>query len=483
MKKRVLVCVLTMALIISSISAVNASALPKSGENYSAAESAVLNAWNNLEDSVNIYEYGINSDEINKLYDYIKNRNLEYFYVDLDSYSIYGQSIYGLNFKYIFDKDEIPEMINIFNQKSEEILSKIPVGVSDEEKLLILHDYLAGTTAYESKVYSQPEYDDGYIRTSYGCIVRRRAVCEGISKAFSYFCKKLGINCYLVTSDAMCHQWNMVELNGKYYHIDVTQDAPMYYLNDGSYYQPCGDVTHTFFLKSDAQMSDNSLGSAKHYEWDISYRADDGNTFKNAFWTEANGMVNYKNGKYYYIKGADFVEYDYSSLALKKLYTIENSTWKGSSGHNFVYKGEYSKAVVDSNKNYCYFTLANKVCAYNLDNGRIFDIYTLQGNGFIYSLLYENGNIKISVRDSKKDSSNNIIPLYSELSFAVSLSDETIKKGDVDGNGNIEIKDVLLLYKYLLKTESAINFNNADINNDSKVDMKDVLFLRKNLVG
>ena len=48
------------------------------------------------------------------------------------------------------------------------------------------------------------------------------AVCDSYGDAYLYIMKnKLGIPCELVASEVMAHAWNMIEIGGKWYHVDV----------------------------------------------------------------------------------------------------------------------------------------------------------------------------------------------------------------------------------------------------------------------
>ena len=55
--------------------------------------------------------------------------------------------------------------------------------------------------------------------------------------------------------------------------------------------------------------------------------------------------------------------------------------------------------------------------------------------------------------------------------------------GDANNDGAVNMKDVLMVRKYLADIEVDINLDNADTNNDGDVNMKDVLNLRKFLAG
>ena len=74
--------------------------------------------------------------------------------------------------------------------------------------------------------------------------------------------ERVGIPCLPVTSDGMGHAWNLVRLDGEWYHIDITWDdaggesAPVY----PSY------VSYRHFLLSDAEMYRSDTERQKGWE-------------------------------------------------------------------------------------------------------------------------------------------------------------------------------------------------------------------------
>lgn len=114
------------------------------------------------------------------------------------------------------------------------------------------------------RVMTIAEYDVGYnestaalgeysmqnqAATAYGALENGSAIGEGFAMAYKALCDELGIECYVVVGalDGIPHAWNIVFLEGEYYHLDVAM---------------C-DVNgiETAFLKNDETM-----GPA--YEWD-----------------------------------------------------------------------------------------------------------------------------------------------------------------------------------------------------------------------
>ncbi|MCQ2405348.1 MAG: dockerin type I repeat-containing protein, partial [Clostridia bacterium] len=60
---------------------------------------------------------------------------------------------------------------------------------------------------------------------------------------------------------------------------------------------------------------------------------------------------------------------------------------------------------------------------------------------------------------------------------------EDILHGDANGDGAVNMKDVLILRKFLAGIDVSYVARNSDVNGDGNVNMKDVLILRKFLAG
>ena len=83
------------------------------------------------------------------------------------------------------------------------------------------------------------------------------------------------------------------------------------------------------------------------------------------------------------------------------------------------------------------------------------------------------------------------VMLLSCLSFAINVSAEPsdepvadqVVYGDVDGDNDVTMKDVLLVRKHVAGINVDINLTAADVNGDGSVDMKDVLMIRKFIAG
>lgn len=112
------------------------------------------------------------------------------------------------------------------------IASNFPDFDGSKEALLA-HDYIIDNCAYyrtcdeNGKEY----YGDGYSYNSYGILVNKKGVCQGLSYAYPCILKALGYgteNIRQIRSDEIQHMWNFVKLGDNWYHVDLTWDDPLY---------------------------------------------------------------------------------------------------------------------------------------------------------------------------------------------------------------------------------------------------------------
>ena len=95
---------------------------------------------------------------------------------------------------------------------------------SDYNKLKYFYEWIINWTEYQEN-----ECDQDYT----GVFLLKQSVCAGYARAFQYLCKKAGLKCTTVRGQTNeSHAWNLVELNGQYYWVDVTWGDPT--TDDGS---------------------------------------------------------------------------------------------------------------------------------------------------------------------------------------------------------------------------------------------------------
>ena len=143
------------------------------------------------------------------------------------------------------------------DQKVASALNEIKLysGMTAYEMELAVNDWLAERVTYhQAAAAAAGSKDNPYPNafTMYGAIVEKKAVCEGYSRAAQYILGLLGIKSLLITgkADGGPHMWNMVEIDGKWYQLDVTWNDPIY--KEGTVDPP--PYVHTYFNLTDAMM-------------------------------------------------------------------------------------------------------------------------------------------------------------------------------------------------------------------------------------
>ncbi|MBR4308838.1 MAG: hypothetical protein IKT58_04490, partial [Oscillospiraceae bacterium] len=184
-------------------------------------------------------------------------------------------------------------------------------SLTDLELALLVHDYLASNYEYDTQAVTG---SDRY--TAYGLLVNETAVCQGYAEAFAYLMMQFGINCGLCKSDALNHAWNIIEIDGLEYHLDVTFDDPT---NDRS-----GRVTHKNFL-----LSTEALKANKHDATDFTGTPAN-TTYDTAFWQDVSAAFCLVDGQIYYINSSQKL-CSWNDGDTKELYSIPGYWygWKG----------------------------------------------------------------------------------------------------------------------------------------------------------
>lgn len=126
-----------------------------------------------------------------------------------------------IKIEYMYSK----EKENKINNKIDEIIKdKITDEMTDREKIKILHDYIIETTKYDSN-----RSDNGIIgydsASAYGPLFEGYGICSGYSDVMKLLLNKINIPSIKISSEN--HIWNLVYVEDKWYHLDLTWDDPI----------------------------------------------------------------------------------------------------------------------------------------------------------------------------------------------------------------------------------------------------------------
>lgn len=198
---------------------------------------AYINVFNNIEKHPEYIKIPLLSQaEFENVYFAVKNDNPDVLCFSDSCNMISFMSSSFLQLQYDYEKDECDTKTDELNRKAEEIIRI--VDVSDEYTAeLAIHDYIVVNCSYEE--------DAKNASNAYGCLVGGEAVCSGYSRAAMLLLSKAGIESILIggtginsENESISHMWNIVWIDEKTYHLDVTWDDPDYAGNV---------VSHQFF--------------------------------------------------------------------------------------------------------------------------------------------------------------------------------------------------------------------------------------------
>lgn len=100
---------------------------------------------------------------------------------------------------------------------------------SDYDRVRAVYDYIINTVDYD---LNSPDNQN-----IYSSLVNHVSVCAGYAKAAQYLLQQSGIQAFYVTGTIVPngdHGWDIVRIDGKYYHVDPTFGDPTFRDNDSS---------------------------------------------------------------------------------------------------------------------------------------------------------------------------------------------------------------------------------------------------------
>lgn len=115
--------------------------------------------------------------------------------------------------------------VSLLNNKIEEIVQKEVKNEKDKKKIIkIIHDYIIDHTKYD-KQRTDNNIINYQSNTAYGVLFEGYGICSGYSDAMALFLNYYDIPNFKVASEN--HVWNAVNLDNKWYHLDLTWDDPI----------------------------------------------------------------------------------------------------------------------------------------------------------------------------------------------------------------------------------------------------------------
>ncbi len=218
-------------------------------------------------------------DQVFAIYQDVYRTHAEYFYLSGSinvGYSLDGQDnvLAGLIIEPVLwpifaglAEPALQDLIDEVELAADTLAQEIAAETSVPwRQLQLIHDKLVRLIRYDETM-------DQDRNQAYSALVEKITLCQGYAQSFALIGQRLGFDIEMITgeADGTGHAWNLVWLDGKPYHVDVTFDDPT---PDGGSAAP---VQHAYFLRSDAVISqthtwDESQFAACPQDWAAYYR-------------------------------------------------------------------------------------------------------------------------------------------------------------------------------------------------------------------
>lgn len=137
---------------------------------------------------------------------------------------------------YVMSKFQIEQYQKQLTRVTNSFLRKANVDGKDNDYILEkVHDMLAEKVNYDNAAIDTLTVEhQWFAHTILGVLLKKEAVCDGISKTYKFLLNHLGVSCIVITgctektknSPQATHAWNMVKKGAdrEKLHVDVTWD-------------------------------------------------------------------------------------------------------------------------------------------------------------------------------------------------------------------------------------------------------------------
>lgn len=239
-------CMLLLLVMLLSLS------IPVSAEEYDDLRQEMRESFES-ERMLDISRYGLTLQKVQEIYDGLYHSGQLPWFADEDCSYVFGENQTITKFRpkvlnpKVYDRD-------LYEQKLAELIAEACLpDMEPWQKALSVYNHIAVHTVYDEELDKNTGYDS---------LVNGSTVCYGYSMLYMDVMNRLGIPCQIVicddAGDGYGHAWNVVQLEDRWYHADLTWADPV----PDTY----GFAQQMFFLKTDEEFRE---GPDPHdFEWE-----------------------------------------------------------------------------------------------------------------------------------------------------------------------------------------------------------------------
>lgn len=425
-------CLMIMAFFVALTLSVSAD----TGKNKSYAEKYITESLKLQLDRMSVYEFHLSESELFEIIDRVMKTNPNFYYVENKFYYTADATgvVREITPVYLYSAEEVRNIRSFCDNEIEKILFSVDDSMSDLQKVLTLHEYMCENFRYDDSFESGNMYD--MLRTGKG-------TCQAFTLTYMELLSRIGVESSYAYSDEIMHIWNLVKLDGEWYHVDLTWD------------NVSPSVSHKNFLLTDAEAIRSGHAGLVNAE---KIECKGGKYSALSLRESPYRYVPFKDGFIYVDNISRSVYFDRLDGGEKIcLYRIDD-LWEKGEGRYFA--NTFSMAISAGDK--VYFNTKNKIMQIDSE----LSVSVVCHLGFTSFGIEQNNGVQCYLDRRAEESVKLEIP----ISF------------DADGDGEVTVLDVAALDAYLLSEDAFIYKYNVDANADRLIGREDLWALERHLL-
>ena len=191
---------------------VNASA-----KDDQAVQDRISSGFYGFEQSIDVSEFALTQTELLHIFSCVIKDDPYLFFVSRNlrySYKTNG-CVLSLSPQYTMAREEYESAITYCVKSVWAIAALLEHFESEVQKALFLHDFICENFEYDDELKNDDIYD---------FLLTGRGTCEAYMLLYTAVLRECGIESHFAASDSLTHIWNIVRLDGEWYHVDLTWD-------------------------------------------------------------------------------------------------------------------------------------------------------------------------------------------------------------------------------------------------------------------
>lgn len=184
--------------------------------NREAATQKMKQGFYDFESKIDLSGCGVTPQNVGELFVFVLKNDPYLFFVQTKlSYLYKSNGEMEIYPKYNMSAKDAAQSIKYCTDEVKRLAGGVDERMNDAEKALFVHDLICAEFSYDTS-YTFADM--------LGFLTTKTGTCQGYAWTYMAVLRELEIECCYVASDSINHIWNMVKIDGEWYHCDLTWD-------------------------------------------------------------------------------------------------------------------------------------------------------------------------------------------------------------------------------------------------------------------